>query len=257
MRAFRLAMGRWFKVAAGSAVLLSIMLVGLLISRRKTAPPKAALEVTLIGHQYWWEIRYPQLGVVTANELHVPVSGPGHLIPIRLTMTSADADHSLTVPGLDWKADVSPNDLDTATLSPQTVGVFPGQCAKNCGSPESGMLIRVYVDTPASFRAWAAHQKATATQDENGRQGRTIFEHTVCMSCHTVRGTVASGSFGPDLTHVASRDTIAGGSLANTQQNLRAFIDNPPQAKPGCLMPAMHLNPHDLDAVTEYISSLK
>jgi cytochrome c oxidase subunit 2 len=250
-------MERGFKIAAGSVVLLSIVLAGIRLGRRKAEPPKAALEVTLIGHQYWWEIRYPQLGIVTANELHIPVSGPGHLIQVRLTMTSADADHSLAVPGLDWKADVDPNDLSTATLSPQTVGVFAGQCAKNCGGADSRMLIRVYVDTPAGFRAWAAHQQETATQDETVAPGRAIFEHTVCMSCHTVKGTVASGSFGPDLTHVASRDTIAGASLANTKENLRAYIDNPAQLKPGCLMPAMHLNPHDLDAVTAYIGSLK
>jgi cytochrome c oxidase subunit 2 len=119
------------------------------------------------------------------------------------------------------------------------------------------MLIRAYVDTPADFRAWIARQREPANNDPSTTEGKAIFEHIPCASCHTVVGTVAGGRFGPNLTHVASRDTIAGGSLPNTRQNLRAFIDNPAALKPGCLMPAMHLNPHDLDAVTAYINSLK
>ena len=123
------------------------------------------------------------------------------------------------------------------------------------------MLLRVYADSPADFAAWVARQQKPANNDaildQQATAGRTVFQHSVCISCHTVSGTVASGRFGPDLTHLASRDTIASGSVPNTPANLRAFIDNPAAFKPGALMPAMHLNQHDLDAVTAYLSTLK
>jgi cytochrome c oxidase subunit 2 len=119
------------------------------------------------------------------------------------------------------------------------------------------MLIRVYADTPAQFAAWVAHQQQPAVDDARVAEGRNVFQHTACISCHTVAGTVATGRFGPDLTHVASRDTIAAGAVPNTTANLRAFVDNPANFKPGSLMPAMHLNDHDLDAVTAYLATLK
>jgi cytochrome c oxidase subunit 2 len=234
-----------------------LTVAGILSWRRKTVVPKYALEVTLIGHQYWWEILYPQLGIVTANELHIPAGTPDHPTPTRLTMSSADVEHSLLVPGLGLKGDGNPNEVSTAWLAPQTPGLSVGQCARNCGAQSPQMLIRVYVDTPADFRAWIARQRAAAIEDPDAAEGKAIFERIPCASCHTVAGTVAGGRFGPNLTHVASRDTIAAGSLPNTKQNLRAFIDNPAALKPGCLMPAMHLNPHDLDAVIAYIASLK
>jgi cytochrome c oxidase subunit 2 len=119
------------------------------------------------------------------------------------------------------------------------------------------MLLRVYADSPADFAAWIAHQQQPAVDNPSASEGRNIFQHTACISCHTVAGTVATGTFGPDLTHVASRDTIASGSVPNTATNLRAFVDNPAHFKPGALMPPMHLNDHDLNAVTAYLMSLK
>jgi cytochrome c oxidase subunit II len=119
------------------------------------------------------------------------------------------------------------------------------------------MLLRVYADSPAAFAAWVAHQRQPAVEDPEAKAGRSVFEHNACISCHTVAGTVATGRFGPDLTHVASRDTIASGSVPNTPANIRAFVDNPAHFKPGVLMPPMHLNDHDLDLVTTYLDSLK
>jgi cytochrome c oxidase subunit 2 len=119
------------------------------------------------------------------------------------------------------------------------------------------MLLRVYADTPAAFAAWVAHQRQPAVEDPEAAAGRAVFEHNACISCHTVAGTVATGRFGPDLTHVGSRDTIASGSIPNTPANIRSFVDNPAHFKPGALMPPMHLNSHDLDLVTVYLDSLK
>jgi cytochrome c oxidase subunit 2 len=153
--------------------------------------------------------------------------------------------------------DVIPNKVNTMWLDPQAVGLYLGQCAQYCGTQHAKMLLRVYADTPAEFAAWAAHQQTAANQDPSAAKGRAVFEHNACISCHTIAGTVATGRFGPDLTHVASRDTLASGSVPNSPANIRAFVDNPAHFKPGLLMPSMHLNDHDLDAVTAYLVTLK
>jgi cytochrome c oxidase subunit 2 len=219
--------------------------------------PKTALDVTVIGHQYWWEYRYPRLGIVTANELHVPVSDPRHPTPTYLTMISADTDHSFWVPRLAGKMDVIPNKVNVMWIDPDKPGLYLGQCAQYCGTQHAKMLIRVYADTPAEFAAWVARQKQPAVQDPAAAEGREVFLHNACMDCHAISGTMAKGTFGPDLSHVASRDTIASGSVPNTPANLHAFVENPAHFKPGCLMPAMHLNDHDLDAVTQYLLTLR
>jgi len=142
-------------------------------------------------------------------------------------------------------------------MDPSTPGLYLGQCAQYCGTQHAKMLLRVYADTPTQFAAWIAAQKKAAVQDPNAAAGQAVFQHNACISCHTIAGTVATGRFGPDLTHVASRDTIASGSVPNTPANIRAFVDNPAHFKPGVLMPPMHLNEHDLDLVTAYLTTLK
>jgi cytochrome c oxidase subunit 2 len=226
-------------------------------STQNAPRPANALDVTVIGHQFWWEYRYPKLGIVTANELHIPVSDPSHPIRTYLTLTSADTDHSFWVPRLAGKTDLIPNRVNTMWVDPASAGLYLGQCAQFCGVQHAKMLLRVYADTPEQFAAWVKHQQSPAAQDASASEGQTIFQHNACISCHTVAGSVATGRFGPDLTHVASRDTIASGSVQNTPGNLRAFIDNPAHFKPGVLMPPMHLNDHDLDAVTAYLATLK
>ena len=251
----------WTVIPVLIVVLLFLATTRIILSTQNAPKPAAALDVTIVGHQYWWEFSYPKLGIVTANELHIPVSDPKHPTPTYLTMTSADTDHSFWVPRLAGKMDLIPNQISTMWLDPQTPGLYLGQCAQYCGIQHAKMLLRVYADSPADFAAWVARQQKPAnndaTLDQQAVAGRAVFQHSVCISCHTVAGTVATGRFGPDLTHLASRDTIASGSLPNTPANLRAFIDNPAAFKPGALMPAMHLNQHDLDAVTAYLSTLK
>jgi len=219
--------------------------------------PPSALDVTVIGHQFWWEYRYPKLGIVTANELHVPVSDPKHPTPTYLTMSSADTDHSYWVPKLAGKMDLIPNKVNVMWLDPETAGLYLGQCAQYCGTQHAKMLIRVYADTPEEFAAWVAHQQQPAEQDASAAEGKAVFERNACISCHTIAGTVATGRFGPDLTHLASRSTFASGAVPLSAENLRAFVDNPAHFKPGVLMPPMHLNDHDLDAVTSYLVTLK
>jgi cytochrome c oxidase subunit 2 len=219
--------------------------------------PASTLEVTVIGHQFWWEYRYPKLGIVTANELHIPVSDPEHPTPTYLTMSSADTDHSFWIPRLAGKVDVIPNKVNTMWIDPATAGLYLGQCAQYCGTQHAKMLLRVYADTPADFAAWVAHQQQPVDPEATAAEGASVFQHNACISCHTIAGTVATGRFGPDLTHLASRETLASGAVPNTPENIRKFVDDPAHFKPGALMPPMHLNQHDLDAVTAYLTTLK
>ena len=247
----------WTVIPILIVVMLFLATARIILATQDHPKPADALDVTVIGHQFWWEYHYPQLGIVTANELHIPVSDPRHPTPTYLSMSSADTDHSFWVPRLAGKTDLIPNRVNTMWIDPESTGLYLGQCAQYCGTQHALMLIRVYADTPADFAAWVAHQKQPAVQDPAVAEGLAVFQHNACISCHTVAGTVATGRFGPDLTHLASRDTIASGSVPNTAANVRAFVQNPASFKPGCLMPPMHLNDHDLDAVTKYLMSLK
>jgi cytochrome c oxidase subunit 2 len=247
----------WTVIPLLLVVILFLATARVIFSTEQAPKPAQALDVTVIGHQFWWEYRYPKQGIVTANELHVPVSDPRHPTPTYLTMSSADTDHSFWVPRLAGKTDVIPNKVNTMWIDPQTPGVYLGQCAQYCGTQHAKMLIRVYADSPAQFAAWVAGQQKKAVEDAAVQAGEGVFLHNACISCHTVAGTVATGRFGPDLTHVASRDTIASGAVPFNARNLRAFVDDPAHFKPGALMPPMHLNDKDLDLVTGYLLSLK
>jgi cytochrome c oxidase subunit 2 len=222
--------------------------------------PPGTIEVTVIGHQFWWEYRYPQYGFVTANELHVPVSDPAHPTPTFLELLSADTDHSFWIPRLAGKTDLIPNHPNSMWIDPHETGLFLGQCAQYCGTQHAKMLLRAYVDSPADFDRWVSAQRQAAQTDApldaKAQEGREVFNSTACINCHVVSGTVANGLFGPDLTHLMSRETIASGAVQNTSENLRRWIQNPAAIKPGALMPAMNLTDKELDAVTAYMLSL-
>jgi len=221
------------------------------------APEQAGAEdVIAIGHQFWWEFRYPKLGIVTANELHIPVSNPSHPTPTFLQLLSADTDHSFWVPQLAGKTDLIPNHPNRMWMDPQRTGVFLGQCAQYCGTQHAKMLLRVSVDRPEEFASWVRAQQKPAVEDAGAIAGRQVFERNACMNCHQVGGTPANGRFGPDLTHLMSRDTIAAGAAENTHDNLRLWIQNPGAIKPGSLMPAMKLSDADLNAVVSYMETL-
>jgi len=218
--------------------------------------PAGAIDVIAIGHQYWWEFRYPKLGIVTANELHIPVSDASHTTPTFLQLLSADTDHSFWVPELAGKTDLIPNHPNRMWMDPQRTGIFFGQCAQYCGTQHAKMLLRVSVDRADDFTAWVRAQQKPAVEDAGAIAGRRVFERNACMNCHQVGGTPADGRFGPDLTHLMSRATIAAGAAENTHDNLRLWIQNPSAIKPGSLMPAMKLSDADLDAVVSYMETL-
>lgn len=214
--------------------------------------PAQAGTVTAIGHQFWWEFRYPELGIVTANELHLPVG-----TPIYLKLLSADTDHSFWIPQLAGKTDLIPNHINEMWMNPEQTGTFLGQCAQYCGTQHAKMLLRVSVESREDFDTWVRAQKQPAVQDEKEAAGRHVFESTSCVNCHGVGGTNGTGHFGPDLTHLMSRRTIAAGAALNTHEELRLWIQNPDAIKPGSLMPAMKLSDADLDALVRYLETLQ
>jgi cytochrome c oxidase subunit 2 len=250
----------WTVIPILIVVMLFLSTTRIILGTEAIPKPASALDVTVIGHQFWWEYRYPKLGIVTANELHIPISDPSKPTPTYLEMSSADVAHSFWVPRLAGKMDLIPNRLNTMWVDPPQPGLYLGQCAQYCGTQHAKMLLRVYADTPEQFAAWAAQQKQPAQQNLTNpvaAEGREVFLHSACINCHTVAGTIATGRFGPDLTHLASRDTIAAGPIKNTPENLRSWIDDPNTMKPGALMPSMHLNQHDLDVITAYLTTLQ
>ncbi|WP_420238112.1 cytochrome c oxidase subunit II [Telmatobacter bradus] len=247
----------WTVVPILILVVLFLATMRVINGTEKARKPANALDVVVIGHQFWWEYRYPKLGIVTANELHIPVSSVQQPLPSYLTLTSADVDHSFWVPRLAGKTDLIPNKVNVMWMDPEKTGLYLGQCAQYCGTEHALMLIRLYVDTPEQFAKWTVQQQKPAAENPTAAAGKEVFLHTACVNCHTVSGTLAKGRFGPDLTHLASRDTLGSGVVMNTPENLRKWIDDPDSIKPGSLMPRMHLSSHDLDLVTAYMASLR
>ena len=255
-------------------VVLFLSTARVLFSVQDAPKPATALDVVVTGHQFWWEFQYPQYGVVTANELHLPLSTPAAPRPSFLKLMSADVIHSFWVPELNGKTDLVPNKVNEMWIDPQKPGLYLGQCAQFCGAEHAKMLLRVYVDTPEQFQKWIAGQQKTqpelnandaahADQGNDQRRnagaklGQADFEHAACFACHTISGTAAFGRMGPNLTHLMSRETLAAGIIANNAQNLKAWIADPDTFKPGSLMPALHLSDRENAEITAYLLTLK
>jgi cytochrome c oxidase subunit 2 len=247
----------WTVIPVLTVVVLFLTTARILFAIQDAPKPKTALDVTVIGHQFWWEFRYPKYGVTTANELHIPVSSDAAPAATFFKLTSADVNHSFWIPQLAGKTDLIANHVNTMWMDPQKPGLYLGQCAQFCGSQHAMMLLRVYVDTPEQFDAWVKSQAQPAQPDPVVEAGRRVFERQACMNCHTVTGTAATGRFGPDLTHLMSRATLASGAMDNTPTNLRQWIKSPDTFKRGALMPAMQLTDEQLDQVTAYLETLK
>ncbi len=247
----------WTVIPVLIIVVLFLSTVRVIFVIQHSRQPKQALSVMVIGHRYWWEFRYPAYGVVTANELHVPVtSDPKHPLPTYLKLATADVDHSFWVPRLNGKQDLIAGQVNDMWIEPEATGIYLGQCAQYCGDEHARMLIRVYGQSPSDFEKWIKNQQQDAVHDSAAAEGRSVFEENACINCHAVKGTVANGRFGPDLTHLMSRDTIAAGALKNTQENLEKWIKDPDAYKPGCLMPAMKLSDPEIAKIASYLATL-
>jgi cytochrome c oxidase subunit 2 len=223
----------------------------------ESSPPDAkstAMTIDVIAHQWWWEVKYPGTDVVTANEIHIPVN-----TRVNVVATTNDVIHSLWVPALARKVDTIPGAHNRILFDAHEVGVYRGQCSQYCGLEHADMALKVFVERPAAYRSWLSTQKrpartAATTLETAGEQ---VFMHSQCASCHTIAGTNARGAIGPNLTHIASRSSIASDTLANTPANLTAWIRNPQAIKPGVLMPDLGLSHHKLREVVAYLESLK
>jgi cytochrome c oxidase subunit 2 len=242
----------WTVIPVIIIVVLFLTTARILFAIQDQKMPPTAITADVVGHQFWWEFRYQKYGFTTANELHVPLS-----MVTSLNLLSADVDHSFWVPALFGKIDSIPNQVNHMWFNPDKAGLYVGQCAQFCGVEHAKMLLRVYVQTPEDFAAWAKNQQQPAVQDPAVAAGRQLFESQACISCHVVRGTAAQGKFGPDLTHLMSRDTLASGASANTPADLKLWIKDPDYVKPGSLMPAMQLSDEQIDQVVAYLTTLK
>lgn len=213
----------------------------------------AQMRVLARGYQWWWEYRYPTAAgdVVTANELHIPVA-----TPVDLDLESGDVVHSFWVPELSGKTDMIPGKTNQLRLYAARPGTYLGQCAEFCGVEHAWMRITVVAETKADFDTWLAAQTAPRAST-SASDGERVFLTNLCTSCHTIRGTGAKGAAGPDLTHIGSRGTLAAGRITNTAANMRAWLADPQQLKPGSLMPRVPLSDADLDALVTYLEGLK
>jgi cytochrome c oxidase subunit 2 len=216
--------------------------------------PSGSYEIHVIGHQFWWEFQYPDSGVVTADEVHMPVDRT-----INFQLNSDDVIHSFWVPALGGKRDAFPQHTNYIWLTPDKVGQFPGQCYQLCGYSHGNMRMTAFVQTEADFEAWLSAQQQPAVTPAPGTdaaQGAQLFATSACIGCHTINGTAFQGRVGPNLTHVASRTTIAGGVLPNTTAGLHAWLKDPPAIKPGSIMPDLKLNDEQIRLLTAYLQSL-
>lgn len=247
----------WTTVPMLIVVVLALVTARVIHDVQAAPKPASALDIELIGHQWWWEVRYPKFGFVTANELHVPVSSTGKRRPSFIALRSADVAHSFWVPRLAGKTDLIPNHPNETWIEPMRTGLFVGQCAEYCGTQHAKMMLRVVVHTEEDFAGWVSAQQAGVIPVAAVAAGREVFARTACVNCHTLGGTNGDGRFGPDLTHLMSRETLGAGALKNSRENLRAWIKNPDQFKPGVNMPAMNVDDAQLDQLVDFLASLK
>ena len=217
-----------------------------------TAAPSrssTSLTISVIGHEWWWEVRYPGTKAVTANEIHIPVD-----TRVDVSASTADVIHSFWIPELNRKIDMIPGHTGHIVLDADRPGVFRGQCSEFCGLQHAHMAIAVVAEPRQAFRRWLA---ANAAPAKPGAAGERTFVAAGCGDCHRIRGTAAHGDVGPDLTHLGLRSTLAALTLANTPANLGRWIRHPQAVKPGSRMPDLRLSNADWAAIATYLRGLR
>jgi cytochrome c oxidase subunit II len=253
---------RWARgLLVGGGIVAPVVVLAVLwaltlrdVAETSSPPGEPTVRIEVDGKRWWWDVRYPELGVVTANEIHVPVGET-----VQLLLTSDDIIHSFWVPELAGKTDMIPGRTNQMWIRADRPGVYRGQCAEFCGLQHAHMAFLVIADPPEVFDEWVASQQAVPTEptDPTVARGREVFMQSACIGCHTIQGTEATGTLGPDLTHLASRRTLGAATIPNTGSNLRAWVPNAPSFKPGVLMPPIPLTTDQLDALVAYLESLE
>jgi cytochrome c oxidase subunit II len=223
----------------------------------QTSPPNpksTAMTIHVIGHQWWWEVKYPRTDVVTANEIHIPVD-----TRVNVVATTDDVIHSLWVPALARKIDMVPGYRNRILFDARHVGVYRGQCSQFCGFQHADMALEVFVQPHAAFTTWLRNQEKPAPTPASALEaaGEQVFMNSQCESCHTIAGTSARGAIGPNLTHVGSRTSLASDTIRNTPKNLAAWIRDPQAIKPGVVMPDLGVSPRQVSELVAYLESLR
>jgi cytochrome c oxidase subunit 2 len=237
-----------------SAPVLTLAIIVVLMiqtMRSVDAAPSNGLPVRIIGHQWWWEIVYPNGQAITANEIHVPVN-----TPLEVSLESVDVIHSFHVPQFGWMRDLVPGKTNPMTFFVDRVGTYDGTCNQYCGIQHAWMRARVVVDPVDQFNVWIQRESQPAAAGT--ARGQQVFLQNTCVNCHTIRGVATQANVGPDLTHVGSRETLGAGVVDNTPTTMRQWLRNAARIKPGVLMPQFqNLSESDLNDLADYLESLK
>jgi cytochrome c oxidase subunit II len=245
-------------LAATTLIIGGLTFMSYATTRSLSDHAQDAVVIKLRGYQWWWEVTYtdsrPDRTFTTANEIHIPLHRP-----VRLELTAADVIHSFWLPNLMGKQDLLPGRSNSLTFVADTAGTYRAQCAEFCGLQHAHMALLVIAEDASDFDVWRQAQLAEALAPQTTEQdaGRSFFTENACGACHTVRGTLASGRLGPDLTHVAGRKTIAAGLLPTTRGSLAAWIADPQTIKPGNNMPLVSMTSDQLQAVSAWLASLQ
>lgn len=240
--------------AAPLALLAIIFFLTVGTVRAVERPDASPVRLVVIGHQWWWEVRYPDLGVTTANEPHVPVG-----TPLQIEIESADVLHSFWIPQFGFMRDAVPNKTNVIRVRVERPGTYDGACTQFCGLQHAWMRSRVIAQPPAEFETWVQQQRQPAAPPGSSLalRGQQILLANTCVSCHAIQGTTAAGQVAPNLTHLGSRTTIGAGVAANTPEQLRSWIQNPQAIKPGVLMPGYSFSSDELTALVTYLEGLR
>lgn len=250
--------GDRFFIVGGGIILPAVVLLGVLAFNIDTVVGRSnadgTVDVEVVGNRWWWEVRYPDHGIISANELHIPTGEP-----VRLHLTSEDVIHSFWVPELAGKRDTVPGRETTLSFTADEPGVYRGRCAEFCGIQHANMDFVVVAHQPGEFDDWVDRTSQPALEPDTAAQkrGREVFMDVGCAGCHTIRGTPASGQVGPDLTHFGSRRTIGAGAAPNTRGHLGGWVTDAQSIKPGNLMPPQDIPGEKLPDLLDYLESLE
>jgi len=244
----------WTAIPAFLVIALFILTLNTMKAVAAPPPSKGDLNLVVIGHRWWWEFDYPDLGIKTADELHIPAG-----VTVQITLESVDVIHSFWVPQLSGKTDVIPGQPNHTWLNVPDIGTYGGQCSEFCGIEHANMRFNVIVQSPADFKTWVENQQqpAPAPQTDQEKAGALIVTQGICSACHMVDGTTAKGNVGPNLTHLYSRSIFAGGIAPLTDANLQAWVMNSAAMKPGSLMASVHVSQQDILNIMAYLRTLK
>ena len=245
----------WGGIIAPVVILAVLAVVTIQTTQDLRAVEEGELRIQVTAKRWWWDVRYPDAGVATASEIHIPVGRP-----INIELTSDNVIHSFWVPQLAGKVDTIPGQVNHLRLKATEPGTYRGACAEYCGIQHANMSYLVIADEPAEFDRWLTRRTSgagLAPGSEQAARGQVVFNREACAGCHAVRGTQATATIGPDLSNFGERQSIGSLAAPNTPENLSRWITEPEKVKPGNLMPPTALSPDDLAAVVAYLEGLK